>query len=121
MAIVGLALYFLTAALFSCFLLLRRRKLKRLFLLGYACAALFLLFFSSLFVIRVIEDETNEAAIVLSEKVEIRSAPDETATDLFSLHEGVKVNIQDSSLDWVEVKLEDGKVGWLEARHVERI
>jgi len=72
-----------------------------------------LFLFGSLFVARVYEAETTIAAIVLVDKVDIKSAPDAAGTDVFTLHSGVKVRIEDKSLDWVKIRLADGKVGWM--------
>jgi tetratricopeptide (TPR) repeat protein len=80
-----------------------------------------LLCISSLFVVRIIEVEKSVEAVVLADKVEVRSAPDEAGTEVFALHEGVKIRIQDRSLNWIEIKLADGKVGWIKENAVEVI
>ncbi len=56
----------------------------------------------------------HNQAIVLSPSVTIKSSPDEqSGTDLFLLHEGTKVTIEDQLGDWREVILTDGNRGWL--------
>lgn len=76
---------------------------------------------AGMFLSRVYENETTVEAIVLAQKVDVKSAPDLAGTDVFSLHEGVKVNIKDRSLSWVKIQLADGKVGWLQMNAVEII
>ena len=76
---------------------------------------------AGMFLSRVYENETTVEAIVLAQKVDVKSAPDLSGTDVFSLHEGVKVNIRDRSLSWVKIQLADGKVGWLQMNAVEII
>ncbi len=70
---------------------------------------------------RLYLETTTRYAIVLAQKVEVRSAPDETSTEVFTLHEGVKVQIQDATGRWARIRLADGKVGWLKRETVEEI
>lgn len=49
-------------------------------------------------------------AIVMSPSITVKSTPNESGTDLFVLHEGTKVYIEDNSMKgWKEIRLEDGK------------
>ena len=57
----------------------------------------------------------------MTDKVDVKSAPNEAGTDVFTLHEGVKVRIDDQSLEWVKIRLADGKVGWLKSTHIVKI
>ena len=62
------------------------------------------------------------SAIVMNPSVTVRSAPSESGTSLFILHEGRKVSIKDKSMrEWTEISLEDGKVGWVPASSIEVI
>lgn len=63
----------------------------------------------------------HNSAIVTALSVTVKSAPDESGTDIFPLHEGAKVFIIDELNDWQKIKLTDGKVGWLKANNIERI
>ena len=58
-------------------------------------------------------------AVVTVPRVEVLSAPEEGATEVFPLHEGVVVQIRDRSDGWYEIRLPDGKVGWLKKDAVE--
>ncbi|GAB4341112.1 MAG: tetratricopeptide repeat protein [Calditrichia bacterium] len=60
-------------------------------------------------------------AIVLEPTVTVYSAPDENSTDVFVLHEGVKVKVDDSRPDWVKISLPDGKTGWMPAQFLQTI
>lgn len=83
--------------------------------------AILFAFFAGIFSYRIYENETIKAAVVLVDKVDVKSAPDEAGTDVFTLHEGVKVQIEDRSLSWIKIKLADGKVGWLQENAIEKI
>lgn len=61
-------------------------------------------------------------AIIMSPTVTVKSTPNDSGTDLFVLHEGTKVYIEDNSMKgWKEIRLEDGKEGWLPASAIEVI
>ena len=54
------------------------------------------------------------AAIVTSEKVEVKSSPSTSSTDLFVIHAGTRLKILDNSMkEWSEVEYEEGKEGWV--------
>jgi tetratricopeptide (TPR) repeat protein len=79
------------------------------------------LVFALIFAVLAYERATLHEAIVLAPRVVVRSSPAGDATEMFILHEGVKVRLQESSGDWRRIRLADGKVGWLEARTIEGI
>ena len=61
-------------------------------------------------------------AIVMQPSVTVKSTPDDSGTDLFVLHEGTKVYINDDSMKgWKEVSLEDGTRGWIPTESIEVI
>jgi tetratricopeptide (TPR) repeat protein len=66
-------------------------------------------------------EEVKREAIVFDKSVSVKSAPDRQSTDLFVIHEGVKVELLDSVGEWRKIRLADGKVGWLIAESVESI
>ena len=55
----------------------------------------------------------HDSAIIFSPSVTVKSSPDESGTDLFLLHEGTKVQLNDSLGTWVEIALSDGNEGWI--------
>ena len=52
-------------------------------------------------------------AIVMVGSAPIKSAPDQSGTELFVLHEGTKVTIKSRLGTWVEIRIADGNVGWM--------
>jgi len=52
-------------------------------------------------------------AIIMSPAVSGKSSPDNSGTDLFVLHEGTKVTIEDEVKEWFEIRLSDGNKGWI--------
>jgi len=63
----------------------------------------------------------SRKAIVYTPSVNGKSSPDSSGTDLFVLHEGTKVTVEDEVGDWYEVRLSDGNKGWLPANTLEII
>lgn len=61
-------------------------------------------------------------AIVMSPTVTVKSTPDESGTELFVLHEGTKVFVEDNSMKgWKEIRMEDGNKGWIPTEAIEII
>lgn len=52
-------------------------------------------------------------AIVTEPNIYVKSAPEKSSTDLFIIHSGLKVEIDDNISKWLKIKLSDGKTGWL--------
>jgi tetratricopeptide (TPR) repeat protein len=77
-----------------------------------------LLFFAMFFFYLSYTQDRSEygdcQAILTTSNAYIKSAPDASGTDLFMVHEGVKLNILDRVGEWSKVRLADGKVGWVE-------
>jgi len=102
-------------------ILTRNRYLRRI--CSYVSILLlvfFIIFEFSLFS-QIIEKSQQEEAIIMAEEVNVKGAPSEGTTTLFTLHEGTKVHIEKVSGDWFEVLLADGKVGWVRQDILERI
>jgi tetratricopeptide (TPR) repeat protein len=55
----------------------------------------------------------SHKAIIFTPAVSGKSSPDSSGTDLFVLHEGTKVSIEDEVGEWYEIRLSDGNKGWI--------
>ncbi len=63
----------------------------------------------------------HDYAIVTQPSITVKSSPSETGTDIFVIHEGLKVQVKDSLGVWREIRLADGNQGWLPANSIEQI
>lgn len=63
----------------------------------------------------------SRKAIIFTPSVNGKSSPDNSGTDLFVLHEGSKVSIEDEVGGWYEIKLSDGNKGWVPSNSLEII
>ncbi|MBN1931293.1 MAG: tetratricopeptide repeat protein [Desulfobacterales bacterium] len=52
-------------------------------------------------------------AIIIPEKVAVRSGLNRDSTELFVLHAGTKVKIQKENKDFYRIYFSDGKIGWI--------
>ena len=100
---------------------LKTGHFKRLVLITMLFSSIVLFIFAGIFVVRIYENETKIEGIVLVDKVDVSSAPGMAGTEVFTLHEGVKLQIKDRSGEWAKIRLADGKVGWLKQEVIEKI
>lgn len=63
----------------------------------------------------------HNEAIVFAATVTAKSSPDASGVDLFVLHEGTKVAVNDQIGTWLRVKIANGSEGWLEEGAVKRL
>lgn len=59
------------------------------------------------------EKSSYRYGIVLASRVVVTSAPSAVATEVFTLHEGVRVQLEAASGTYQRIRLVDGKVGWM--------
>ena len=60
-------------------------------------------------------------AIIMESVVTTKNTPTESGSDLFVIHEGVKVSITDRVGEWYEIKIPNGEKGWVEQSCLEII
>ncbi len=60
-------------------------------------------------------------AIIYSSVINVMSAPSEQSTNLFSLHIGTKVKIEDQIENWVNISIANGKKGWVLIENLKEI
>jgi tetratricopeptide (TPR) repeat protein len=65
--------------------------------------------------------DNRNFAIIITPTVTVKASPNQSGTDLFVIHEGLKVNIANEVNNWMEIKLEDGNSGWVQSAVLERI
>jgi len=119
--IISLAGFFLTGLSFLLFYFLRKRGMRRLFFI-MSIVAIVISGTTLLFGIQQNKQLTERnTAIIVSPTVTGKSSPDEGGTDLFVLHEGVKVWITDQLNNWIEIELADGNKAWVQEKSLERI
>jgi tetratricopeptide (TPR) repeat protein len=105
--------FFVANATFALFWLDVIPRLSRFALYSsIALLAVFLILVTSNLV-RIYWQETVQEGVVLVEKVDVLSGPASDSPILFSVHEGLKVRIENDLPDWVQISLENGWNGWV--------
>jgi tetratricopeptide (TPR) repeat protein len=79
--------------------------------------ALFFLFFSMTSLACSLRNKSlvydSHKAIISNPMVSGKSSPDNSGNDIFVLHEGTKVTVEDKVGEWREIRLSDGNTGWV--------
>lgn len=97
----------------SMYFISRSYGIKRIMFILSSLSILVVLFSFIAILQQYNRERTESHAIVFSPTISVKSSPDEQSTDLFVLHEGVKVEVLDTVGEWRKVRLVDGKVGWI--------
>lgn len=63
----------------------------------------------------------HNSAIVTSNTVTVKSAPETNSTDRLVLHEGTKVTIDEAVGSWYRIGIADGNNGWVNSSEITRI
>jgi tetratricopeptide (TPR) repeat protein len=113
-----LILYILTAVIFVFFLFLKKDRIRKVFFSVFLIFLIFTLFSGYVLFSNIYKENTNQYAILLPKSVNVLSAPEENSTDVFILHEGVKIKLEDEIEDWVKIVLPDSKSGWIRKDHI---
>jgi hypothetical protein len=62
-----------------------------------------------------------DSGIILAPSVVVRSSPSESGTELFIVHEGTKIKVNEEVSGWQNIRLIDGREGWIIADDFESI
>ena len=54
-----------------------------------------------------------DTGIILAPSVVVRSSPSDSGTELFILHEGTKIHVNEEVGTWQNIRLVDGREGWI--------
>ena len=120
-AYISMGAFIVFLLLFSLYLYTRRLTVKKAsFWISLLAVALAVATYT--FSLQQKQDVINSRqAIVFESKVTVRSSPDQSGTELFVIHQGTRVNLEDSVSGWYEIRLPDGSQGWLKRQMVEPI
>ena len=106
---------FLFVAFYLAFYFFRFTNQKRISFI----ISLFFLSFSVISVLMAVvqsrDFKATQPAIVFAEESRIKAEPNTRSEEVFILHEGSKVAVEDRLEDWVKIRLADGKTGWIQS------
>jgi tetratricopeptide (TPR) repeat protein len=114
-AVISIITFVLFLVLLSVYIYSSGYRIK---VIGFWVALLFLILSASSLAFTISNRSLvydNKQAVIFAPSVNGKSSPDNSGTDLFILHEGSKVTIEDNVGEWYEIKLSDGNKGWVPA------
>lgn len=118
---ITLSFYMITMTLLIIRIFFRKRIIRRVTGVLLVPIVTFLIVFTLTLASRIHHQRSISEGVILKQKVAVLSSPAKDATELFALHEGVKVRISDRSGEWLKISLADGKVGWVDKTTLEKI
>ncbi len=117
-----LILWNLTALSLAAWLLIRARPGRRAALYAAAAAGVLLLLAAASLGGRLFLDDSADDAVVVADKVEVRSGPGDGYVTEFELHAGAEARLIEERGSWARVALPNGDLqGWAPAAAVERV
>ena len=120
-SILSLALFGLLLISILVYLFARRLAMKKA---GFFTALFSLLFFLIAFLSGISRHRSvtqPDAGIIVSPSVVVKSTPSESGTELFILHEGTRVGLNEGVTGWMNIRVIDGREGWIRSEDVESI
>ncbi len=110
-------LLFTTAnLLFGFYLLARNWRHAFRALVGMLGALALLLVFGASLGWKIYHGAQNREGVVVEAKADVRSGPGNDNVTVFTVHEGILVQVRGAAGDWFQVSLPNGWSGWVQAR-----
>ena len=109
----GILMAFLFAGFMALFFWRRQSNIRQVFIGLSGLSLVLCILFSSFSFSARSAMVARDAAIIILPKLDVLSAPNENATDLFVLHEGTKVRVIKEDMTWVNISLPNGLIGWV--------
>ena len=100
------------------FLLSRDYAWRKGALIGGIVILVFLLLCIACTISASVRYNRHNQAIVTAPMAVVKSSPEENSIDKLVLHEGTKVNIEETLGEWHKIQIADGNNGWLQADEV---
>ncbi|HUV12601.1 MAG TPA: tetratricopeptide repeat protein [Acidobacteriota bacterium] len=117
----AIALYLAACVLLTVGIVSRNPRIISICKRGSIAAGAALLVIISIVGTQCVDSRNRVEAIVIESELRVMGAPDDGGLELFRIHEGTKVRVDQSTADWIEIVLLDGKVGWVQRDSVEII
>lgn len=106
------------SVIFGSWWLLNQSRLKSILAYALVVWIIGLLLVTPLLISRTMEAAREQYGIVLTAEVSARSGPQNLSTEVFVLHEGTRVEVENTQNQWYKIRLLDGKEGWIQANAV---
>ena len=67
------------------------------------------------------EERPGSRGVLVSDAAVVRAGPEQGSRELFELHDGAEVAVEEDSAGWYRIALADGKRGWVKADKIETL
>ncbi len=110
--------YFLILVSIGYYYFARSLKGQRIAFYAGIVSAIILIATIVLLLVNLNRELNVKYGVIVEAVVVTKFSPDQNSKDAFIVHEGLKVQAEDTVSDWIEIKLIDGKVGWLKKSNI---
>ncbi len=121
LALIVIAAYLILISLVIFRIFINNTNTQRITLIISIPVALMFVIFSTILVLRIQDLNNYKYGVIVANRVDVVSSPEGKGTEIFSLHEGVKVQAEKQADEWLQIRLSDGKVGWVKKSAIEII
>ncbi len=112
-SIMALACFLFTLGFLLLYIFTRGLTLKKIGFFASLAGLIFTIFTLSSAVATHRVIVRPESGIILSPSVLVKSTPSETGTELFILHEGTRIKVNEEVTEWHNIRILDGREGWI--------
>ena len=93
--------------------LIRTSRFTSWILTGTLAAATLLVLFTGSLAWKIYQEKHLRQGVIVEQKVDIRSGPGSDNVTVFTVHEGILVQVRKESNGWMQITLPNGWSGWL--------
>jgi hypothetical protein len=116
-----LLLFVAANLLLSLYLLAGNSRYSYRALWASLAVGIFFVFLAASLSWKIYERDYRKSAVVVEARVDVRSGPGPENITVFTVHEGIKVRVHESSGGWIQVSLPNGWSGWLRANAIKTL
>jgi tetratricopeptide (TPR) repeat protein len=109
----AIVLFIAANAFFSIYLLAKNPRLAFRALIACFIAGITFFIFAASLTWKVYEKDFRKNAVVVEQRVDVKSGPGIENITIFTIHEGTKIRVHKSSNGWHQISLPNGWNGWL--------
>jgi len=116
-----LCLAALLGGLIVFFVLSSQYRSRKIALIGILVASVLLLLTLACAIASSVQYNRHDQAIVTSPMAVVKSSPEDKSIDKLILHEGTKVQIEETLGEWHKIQIADGNTGWMQQTDITTI
>lgn len=116
-----LCLAALLGGLIVFFVLSSQYRSRKMALIGILTASVLLLLTLACAIASSVQYNRHDQAIVTSPMAVVKSSPEDKSIDKLILHEGTKMQIEETLGEWHKIQIADGNTGWMQQSDITTI